>query len=122
MTAIATPIVLSPAGRSHIDPARTTVAVTATHLFGLGTVTAMFAQRNADVIVGETDTATTVHAVIDAGTVASGHTTRGRDIRCARRSWTPLPTPTYLSRSARSRCGTGRWARVVTIAATGTRY
>ena len=86
MTAIATPIVLPSAGRYRSDPARTTVAVKVTHLVGLGAVTATCALRDADVTVGETDTATTVHA----GSVASGTSTREGDIRA----------PTFLDTAA----------------------
>lgn len=118
MTATATPIVLPSAGRYRSDPARTTVAVKATHLVGLGAVTATFALRDADVTVGETDTATTVHAVSDAGSVASDTSTREGDIR----------SPTFLDTAATPDIpveirsvtrSTGRWTGVATITAHG---
>ncbi len=118
MTATATPIVLPSVGRYRIDPARTTVAVKATHLFGLGTVTATFALREADVTVGDTGTAPTVHAVIDAGSFASGNSKRDGDIR----------SPTFLDTAANPditgeirsvKRSKGRWTGVTTITAHG---
>jgi polyisoprenoid-binding protein YceI len=81
MTVTAASIVLPSAGRYRIDPARTTIAVKVRHLFGLGTVSATFALREAEVAVGESATATTVHAVVDAASFASGNSKRDGDIR-----------------------------------------
>lgn len=66
-------------GRYRIDPARSTVEVRTTHLFGLGDVEATFALRSAEVLLAERLEDSHVRAVVDSISFNSHH--RGRDKR-----------------------------------------
>ena len=55
-----------PAGRYHLDPTRTAVRLRTRHLFGLGGVSGTVTLREAELIIGEPITATTLRAVLDA--------------------------------------------------------
>lgn len=57
------------AGRYEVDPARSTISFNTRHLFGLGGVAGTFRLREAELVVGEPTTSTTLRAVVDAGSV-----------------------------------------------------
>jgi polyisoprenoid-binding protein YceI len=73
-----------PAGRYRIDPARTAVRFTARHMFGLGRVTGTFSVREAELIVGNPATATSLNAVLDATSFETGSAKRDADVRSAK--------------------------------------
>jgi polyisoprenoid-binding protein YceI len=75
------PVTVPPAGDYHIDPRRSTVSFTTRHLFGLATVRGRFALRDGHVHVDQDVRASSVHAVISAGSVATGNPSRDANVR-----------------------------------------
>lgn len=69
------------AGTYRIDPQRTTISLATKHMFGTGKVSATFALREATLTVGEPATASSLHAVIDAASFASGNPTRDSHVQ-----------------------------------------
>lgn len=116
MTDTATPVLLPSAGRYRIDPARPTIIVKVRHLFGLATVTATFALREADVTVGNTEAATVVHAVIDAASFASGNSERDRDI-VSPKSLDTVANPHIAVEIRSVKPSDGSWTGLATITA-----
>jgi polyisoprenoid-binding protein YceI len=68
-------------GRYRIDPERSTIAVRAKHLFGLGTVHAAFTLRSGAIVVTDPVTTSTAHAVLDAASFTSGNAARDKKVR-----------------------------------------
>ncbi len=119
MTASPTAPVTGPAAGSYrVDPERTTISLATRHMFGTGKVTATFALREATLTVGEPATATTLHAVIDAASFASGNPTRDSHVRQPKfLHVTEFPDITVDARSAAQDGGT--WVVPATITARG---
>ncbi len=82
MTSATTPVPIPTpaAGHYRIDPVRSTVSFTTRHMFGLGGVTGTFAIREAELVVGDPVTSTTLSAVIDAASFESGKAKRDADV------------------------------------------
>ena len=75
---------LPPTGTYLIDPARSVVAVTTRHLFGLGGVSATFTLREGTLVITDPPSASTATAVIDAGSFTSGNSKRDQDVGSAK--------------------------------------
>ena len=79
-----TSIEIPTAGRYRVDPARSTLSYTGKHMFGLGTVRATFAITSGEIRVTDPVTESTVTAVVDAASFASGNARRDRDVTGAK--------------------------------------
>ena len=75
---------LPPAGTYLVDPARSVVAVTTRHLFGLAGVKATFAVREGTLVIADPLSASTAAAVLDAGSFTSGNKKRDQDVSSAK--------------------------------------
>jgi polyisoprenoid-binding protein YceI len=119
MTASETAPVTAPAAGSYrIDPERTTISLATRHMFGTGKVKATFALREATLTVGEPATDSTLHAVIDAASFASGNPTRDGHIRQPKfLHAAQFPDITVDARSAA--LADGKWVAPATISARG---
>lgn len=71
-------------GRYWVDPDRTTVQVSARHMFGLGRVTGPIALRDAEVRVGNPVSRTWLQARLDATSFHTGNPARDRAVRSAK--------------------------------------
>jgi polyisoprenoid-binding protein YceI len=69
-----------PAGTYRLDPERSTVRADAKAMFGLFTVHGTFRLRKGEVVVADDPTQSTVRAVVEAGSYASGNSTRDSDV------------------------------------------
>jgi polyisoprenoid-binding protein YceI len=72
-----------PAGTYRLDPERSTVRADAKAMFGLFTVHGTLQLRSGEIVVADDPTASTVRASVDAGSYASGNSTRDKDITSA---------------------------------------
>jgi polyisoprenoid-binding protein YceI len=70
-----------PPGRYRIDPDRSSIAVRATHLFGLGAVSASFALRSGEIVIAERVENSQVEAVASAASFDSGNPGRDKRVR-----------------------------------------
>lgn len=70
-----------PAGRYWVDPDRTTVQISARHMFGLGRVTGTIALHEAEVRIGDPVSQTWLRARLDATTFHTGNAARDRAVR-----------------------------------------
>ncbi|MCO6008904.1 NAD(P)H-dependent oxidoreductase [Actinoallomurus purpureus] len=70
-----------PPGEYAIDPARSAIAFSAKHMFGLGTVRGGFRLRSGTISVAEAPADSHVQAVADAASFASGNAARDRKVR-----------------------------------------
>jgi len=75
--------ILLPVGTYHIDPARSTVAFTTRHLFGLGRVQGTFALRTGRIRVARPVQQSSVTAVLAADSITTGNSRRDDDVRSA---------------------------------------
>ena len=113
------PVTIPPAGAYRIDPARTTISLASTHMFGTGKVAATFALREATLTVGDPATATTLHAVIDAASFASDNSTRDQHVQRPNMLHSAkFPDITVDAQSA-TRASDGTWTAPATITARG---
>lgn len=97
---LATSLPLGP-GRWALDPAHSAVSFTIRHL-GVSKVRGRFATFTADVVVGDSLEATTVHAVIDVASVDTGNTDRDAHVLAPDMlDVTVRPTLTFRSTSIR---------------------
>jgi polyisoprenoid-binding protein YceI len=77
-------VIVPPGGEYVLDPARSRITITGTHLFGAATVTGTFALAGGRVLVAEPVTDSLAEAEIDATSFASGSRTRDDEIRSRR--------------------------------------
>jgi polyisoprenoid-binding protein YceI len=70
-------------GTYRLDPAKSEVRYSGKHMFGLGTVHAMFAVRDGELVVGESLTTSSATVTVDASSFSSNNTRRDRDVRSA---------------------------------------
>ena len=71
-------------GSYQIDPARTTLAFTTKHMFGLGTVHGTMAVRSGVLRAGASPADLQVEAVLDVTSFASGYAKRDKDVASAK--------------------------------------
>ena len=83
-TTPATAVQIPPAGTYQLDPAASTVAFTTRHMFGLGPVKGTFRLVSGQISIAEPVTSSTVSAVIDAASFATGNPRRDQDVKSAR--------------------------------------
>jgi polyisoprenoid-binding protein YceI len=76
-------VVIAPPGEYVIDPARSRIVFTAKHQFGLGTVRGSFGLHSGEIAVTDPPTDSTVRAVADATSFASGSRARDKKVRSA---------------------------------------
>ncbi|HEY3733452.1 MAG TPA: YceI family protein [Streptosporangiaceae bacterium] len=72
-----------PAGTYRLDPAGSTVRADVKAMFGLMTVRGTFRLKSGQVTIAEDPAGSSVQAVIDAGSYASGNATRDKDVTSA---------------------------------------
>jgi polyisoprenoid-binding protein YceI len=110
-------VVVPPAGEYTVDPARSRIAFTAKHRFGLGTVRGSFAVRSGAIAVAENPTASTVQAVVDTTSFASG--SRARDKKVASKAFLHAQTyPDIAFQSGRAQLDdSGVWTLEGTLTA-----
>jgi polyisoprenoid-binding protein YceI len=107
-----------PAGKYHVDPARSVVRFNTRHMFGLSGVSGTFKLREAELTVGELTTDTTLDAVIDAASVDTGTAKRDADVRSAKYlDVSTYPDITFVSRSISQH--DGEWVAAGTVTAHG---
>lgn len=117
-TTATAPTTTPAAGHYRLDPTRTTVRFRTRHLFGLGAVSGTVKLREADLTVAEPLAASTLHAVLDAASVDTGHPKRDTDVRSARfLDVAAHPEITFDSREIRRHGGT--WLAAGTLTAHG---
>ena len=119
MPAVASkPTTLPPAGSYRIDPARTTIDLATRHMFGAGRVAAAFQLKQATLVIGNPATTTTLTAVIDAASFASGNPKRDAHVRQPKLLNVELyPEITVLTSAATLE--DGRWTAPASITARG---
>lgn len=104
------------AGQYTLDPARTSIAFTTRHMFGLGKVKGTFALREGVITVGESITQSRVEATVDAASFTTDQVKR--DVHVRSRTFLDTdnhPVIGFTSTSVRS--AAGRWvvAGVLTV-------
>lgn len=112
------PVRTPAAGRYLVDPARSTVSFTTRHMFGLGGVAGTFRIREAELVVGDPVTTSTLHAVLDATSFETGTPKRDAHVNAAKFLDTatfPDITATGAGLSQRD----GRWVATGTVFAHG---
>jgi len=115
----AAPVRPPAAGRYRIDPGRTTVSFTGRHMFGLGGVSGTFRLRDAELVIGDPLTATTLHAVLDAASFDTGNPKRDTDVRSPKYLGSAAhPDITFAAREVSQRDGS--WVATGTVTAHGT--
>ncbi len=72
------------AGSYAIDPARSTIAFTVKHLFGMGTARGAFGMRGGAIRVGQSPGDSHAEAVIDAGSFHTNNARRDKDVLSAK--------------------------------------
>src|ERR1700689_4319502 len=106
------------AGTYRIDLQRTTISLATKHRLGTGKVSATFALREATLTVGEPAAASSLHAVIDAASFASGNPTRDSHVQQSKfLHVAEFPDITVDAESAAQVDGT--WVAPATISARG---
>lgn len=112
------PVQTPVAGRYRLDPARSTVGFTTRHLFGLGGVTGTFAIREAELVVGDPVTTTTLSAVLDAASFATDNSRRDEHVVAPKfLDAAAHPDITVTGTGLHSR--DGRWVATGTVVAHG---
>ena len=81
---LSTTIAVPDAGRYWVDPDRTTVQISARHMFGLGRVTGTVAVLDAELRVGDPVSRTWLQARLDATTFDTGNPARDRAVHSAK--------------------------------------
>lgn len=70
-------------GRYRIDPDRSQVRYSGKHMFGVGTVHAMFSIREGDLSIGDATGTLRTRVTVDAASFNSNNTKRDQDVRSA---------------------------------------
>jgi len=86
MTSVSDPSAgLSPitAGRYRLDPVQCSVRADVKAMFGLVTVHGSFRIRSGELVIADSPADSSVTAILDAGSFASGNTKRDRDVTSA---------------------------------------
>ena len=108
-----------PPGSYTLDPERTTIRADVKAMFGLLTVHGTFRLRSGQVLIAADPAASTVQASIEAGSFASGNTTRDADVvSAALLDAKAYPEITFTGQGAR-RDGDG-WVVPGSVTAHGT--
>ena len=108
-----------PPGTYTLDPQRTTIRADVKAMFGLLTVHGTFRLRSGQVLIAADPAASTVQASIEAGSFASGNTTRDADVvSAALLDAKAYPEITFTGQGAR-RDGDG-WVVPGSVTAHGT--
>ena len=108
-----------PPGTYTLDPERTTIRADVKAMFGLLTVHGTFRLRSGQVLIAADPAASTVQASIEAGSFASGNTTRDADVvSAALLDAKAYPEITFTGQGAR-RDGDG-WVVPGSVTAHGT--
>ena len=79
-----TSVQLLPVGGFALVPARSTASYSSRHMFGIGTVHAIFAVVSGRITIADPIEASRVEATLDAGSFRSGNARRDRDVASAR--------------------------------------
>lgn len=115
-------IEIPPPGEYRLDPARSRIGVSGTHLFGMATVEGTFPLLSGVVVVGDPVTESVVEADVDAAGLSTGDRLRDTELQ-SRRFLHGREHPVITFRSGSVRQDGARWVLegVVTVRGTAGR-